>query len=86
MNYFGEIKKIANTIRHYSHGKKTYVSLNPNLTKEEAIEDARINKPQAAWSLWIGKDEPAKLFNNDFGTGTYAFTQTESIGYPTQKP
>ena len=85
MNYFGEIKKIANTIRHYSHGKKTYVSLNPNLTKEEAIEDARINKPQAAWSLWIGKDEPAKLFNNDFGTGTYAFTQTESVGYPTQK-
>lgn len=65
---------------------KTYICNNPNLTKEQAIEDARINRPQPAWSTWMGKDEPAKAFNNDFGVGTYAFTVDENVGYTTQKP
>lgn len=65
---------------------KTYICDNPNLTKEEALEDARKNRPQPAWSTWIGKDEPAKAFNNDFGVGTYAFTVDENVGYTTQKP
>ncbi len=65
---------------------KTYISTNPNLTKDEAIQEASKNKPQPAWSVWMGKDEPAKVFNNDYGVGTYAFTEKDNVGYTTQKP
>ncbi|WP_448539248.1 DNA methyltransferase [Schleiferia thermophila] len=64
---------------------KSYISKNPKLTKDEAIEFANKNRNQPAWSVWIGKEEIAKVFN-DYPVGTYAFTQTESVGYPTQKP
>jgi len=64
---------------------KTYICNNPKLTKEQAIEDANRNRPQAAWSVWIGKDELARAFN-DFPVGTYAYTEAEKVGYPTQKP
>lgn len=64
---------------------KTYICNNPKLTKEEALEHARENRPQPAWSTWIGKDEIAKAFN-DYGVGTYSFTAVEGTGYPTQKP
>jgi len=64
---------------------KTYICNNPKLTKEQAIEDANRNRPQAAWSVWIGKDELARAFN-DYPVGTYAYTEAEKVGYPTQKP
>ncbi len=55
------------------------------LSKEEAVEAANRDRPQAAWSVWIGKDELAKAYN-DYGVGTYAYTETENLGYATQKP
>ena len=64
---------------------KTYICNNPKLTKEQAIEEANRNRPQAAWSVWIGKDELARAFN-DYPVGTYAYTEAEKVGYPTQKP
>ncbi|MDP1715705.1 MAG: site-specific DNA-methyltransferase [Anaerolineales bacterium] len=64
---------------------KTYISSNPNLSKEDAIEDANENRPQTAWDVWMGKEDLATKFN-DIATGTYAYTQNESYGYPTQKP
>lgn len=65
---------------------KTYISDNPNFTKAEALADAREKRPQPAWSTWLGKDESAKAFNNDFGVGTYAFLTDENVSYTTQKP
>lgn len=65
---------------------QTYISSNPKLSKEEAIAEANNDRNQPAWSLWIGKDESAKAFNNDFGVGTYAFTEKENVNYATQKP
>ncbi|MFH1250245.1 MAG: DNA methyltransferase [bacterium] len=65
---------------------KTYISNNSSLIKEEAIEEARLKKPQPVWDTWIGKDNVAELFNNDFGIGTYAFKEDENVGYTTQKP
>lgn len=64
---------------------KSYVCSDPKLTKEQAIEFANKNRPQQAWSVWMGKRELAYEFN-DFPVGTYAYTEQESIGYPTQKP
>lgn len=64
---------------------KTYICDNPSLSKEKAIEDANKKRPQAAWSVWIGKGKLAKAFN-DNPVGTYAYTEAENIGYPTQKP
>jgi len=64
---------------------KTYICNNPDLTKEEAIDEANRNKPQTAWGVWIGKEKLAKEFN-DFPMGTYAYTEAEKLGYPTQKP
>jgi site-specific DNA-methyltransferase (adenine-specific)/adenine-specific DNA-methyltransferase len=64
---------------------KTYICNNPKLTKKQAIEEANRNRPQAAWSVWIGKDELARAFN-DYPVGTYAYTEAEKVGYPTQKP
>jgi len=64
---------------------KTYICDNPKLSKEEALEHAKENRPQPAWSTWIGKEEIAKAFN-DYGVGTYSFTSVEGTGYPTQKP
>jgi site-specific DNA-methyltransferase (adenine-specific)/adenine-specific DNA-methyltransferase len=64
---------------------KSYICQNPNLSKEEAIVDATKNRPQTAWSVWIGKETLAKEFN-DYPVGTYAYTAHEKIGYPTQKP
>ena len=71
-----------------SGGKKflnTYVSENPKHTKQQAIDHANENRNQPAWSLWIGKEEIAEVYN-DHAVGTYAFTVNESQGYPTQKP
>jgi len=64
---------------------KTYICDNPRLTKEQAIEEANQKRPQAAWSVWIGKENLAKAFN-DNPVGTYAYTKAEKTGYPTQKP
>lgn len=64
---------------------KTYISNNPTLTKEQAIEEANDVKGQTAWDVWMGKDELATAFN-DFPTGTYAYIESESSDYPTQKP
>lgn len=64
---------------------KTYISNDSNLSKEEAIEEANNNKNQPAWSVWIGKPEIAAPFN-DYGVGTYAYTEKENVGYTTQKP
>jgi adenine-specific DNA-methyltransferase len=64
---------------------KTYISENSNLSKEEAIEEANNTKNQPAWSVWIGKPEIAAPFN-DYGVGTYAYTEKENVGYTTQKP
>lgn len=64
---------------------KSYISKEPNHTKQQAIDFANENRNQPAWSVWIGKEEIATVFN-DNPVGTYAFTQTESVGYPTQKP
>ncbi|MBW7897558.1 Modification methylase DpnIIB [Candidatus Brocadiaceae bacterium B188] len=64
---------------------KSYISTNPNYSKIEAIEFANKTRPQQAWSLWIGKEELATVYN-DYAVGTYAYTETESLNYPTQKP
>ncbi|MEI6047589.1 MAG: site-specific DNA-methyltransferase [Bacteroidota bacterium] len=64
---------------------KTYVSKNPNHTKEEAIEEANRLRNHPVWSVWMGKDELGKVFNEN-GVGTYAFTEEENVGYSTQKP
>lgn len=64
---------------------KTYICNNPKLSKEAAIEEATKNRPQTAWSVWIGKEDLAQKFN-DHPVGTYAYTEHEKIGYPTQKP
>ncbi len=64
---------------------KTYISDNPSLSKEEAISEANNKKNQPAWSVWIGKSDIAKPFN-DHGVGTYAYTEKENVGYTTQKP
>ena len=64
---------------------KTYICNNSKLTKEQAIEEANCKRPQAAWSVWIGKESLAKAFNDNH-VGTYAYTKTEKTGYPTQKP
>lgn len=64
---------------------KTYICNNPKLTKEEAIAEANKNRPQSAWSVWIGKDDIAKSYG-DYGVGTYAYTEKENVGYATQKP
>jgi len=64
---------------------KSYISDDPNLTKEEVIALANANRPQQAWSVWIGKEELAFTFN-DYPVGTYAYTPQDSWGYPTQKP
>lgn len=64
---------------------KTYISSNPELSKEEAIIDANLKRPQSAWDVWIGKEELAEVFN-DYPVGTYAYTEDENVGYPTQKP
>ena len=79
---------------YYTRGKessggssylKTYVSRNPKLSKEEAIEEATKEKPQWVWDVWMGKKELAEAFN-DHPTGTYAYSSEDSVGYPTQKP
>jgi len=64
---------------------KSYISDNPNLTKEEVVALANANRPQQAWSVWIGKEDLAFMFN-DYPVGTYAYTPQDSYGYPTQKP
>jgi site-specific DNA-methyltransferase (adenine-specific)/adenine-specific DNA-methyltransferase len=64
---------------------KTYISKNPSFSKEEAIFEANIERPQPAWDVWIGKDKLAKAYN-DHPVGTYAYTKTGNVGYPTQKP
>jgi DNA modification methylase len=64
---------------------KTYICNNPRLSKEEAIRVATKNRPQTAWSVWIGKEDLAHKFN-DYPVGTYAYTEHEKVGYPTQKP
>lgn len=63
---------------------KTYLCEDPTLSKEEAIEKINSQKSIPAWSVWIGKDEIAKAYN-DYGVGTYAKTKY-STGYPTEKP
>ncbi|MFC1500565.1 DNA methyltransferase, partial [Candidatus Zixiibacteriota bacterium] len=64
---------------------KTYICRDASLSKEEAIKVANATRPQAAWSVWIGKDELARAYN-DQPVGTYAYTEAENVGYPTQKP
>ena len=64
---------------------KSYLSPDPNLSKEQVIELANKNRPQQAWSVWIGKKELAREFN-DYPMGTYAYSPRDSWGYPTQKP
>lgn len=96
----GYSKRITNALAkdkggwYYTRGKessggtgylKTYICTDPKLTKEEAIEQANKNRPQTAWDVWIGKDELAQEFN-DVPVGTYAYTEAENVGYPTQKP
>lgn len=79
---------------YYTRGKessggtkslKTYISRNSLLNKEEAIRDANETRPQTAWSVWMGKEDLAKAFN-DYPVGTYAYRKIENVGYPTQKP
>lgn len=64
---------------------KTYICKDPNKTKAEAVQWAINNRPQPIWDTWIGKPQIAKVYG-DFGTGTYAYTPTENVGYTTQKP
>lgn len=64
---------------------KTYICTDPSLSKEEAIVKATEDRPQTAWSVWIGKEDLAQKFN-DHPVGTYAYTVHEKFGYPTQKP
>ncbi len=63
---------------------KTYLCEDPTLSKEEAVEKINSEKNIPAWSVWVGKDEIAKAYN-DYGVGTYAKTKY-STGYPTEKP
>jgi site-specific DNA-methyltransferase (adenine-specific)/adenine-specific DNA-methyltransferase len=96
----GYSKRITNALVkdkegwYYTRGKessggndflKTYICNDSSISKEEAINIATKNRPQSAWDVWIGKEELAELFN-DFPVGTYAYTEVENIGYPTQKP
>lgn len=74
--------------RESSGGKnflKTYICEDSTVTKEEAIKIANEQRPQTAWSVWVGKEDLAKAFN-DYPVGTYAYTEREKTGYPTQKP
>ncbi|MCI9332349.1 MAG: site-specific DNA-methyltransferase [Oscillibacter sp.] len=64
---------------------KTYISEDPGLTKEEAVQAANRSRTQPVWSVWIGKKEIAEAYN-DYPVGTYAYTSQDSTGYPTQKP
>lgn len=64
---------------------KSYIATDPNLSKQEAIDYANKKRPQPAWSVWVGKKDLAKSFN-DFPVGTYAYSPKENVGYPTQKP
>lgn len=64
---------------------KTYICNNPNYSKDEAIAFANKSRKQPAWSVWIGKEEIAEVYN-DYPVGTYAYTSQDSTGYPTQKP
>jgi len=64
---------------------KTYICEDPTLSKDEAIARANEARPQPAWSVWMGKKELARSFN-DHPVGTYAYTKAEKVGYPTQKP
>ncbi len=64
---------------------KTYVCDNPNYTKQQAIDYANETRKQTAWSVWIGKKELAKAYN-DYPVGTYAYRANKSVDYPTQKP
>ena len=64
---------------------KSYISRDSTLSKDEVIEAANENRPQSAWSVWIGKEEIANVYN-DYPVGTYAYSKRESCGYPTQKP
>lgn len=68
-----------------SNWLKSYIVKNPNLTKQQAIDEANEKRPQPVWDVWIGKKDLAKEFN-DFPVGTYAYTAQEKVGYPTQKP
>lgn len=96
----GYSKRITNALVkdkngwYYTRGKessggsnylKTYICNNPKFTKEEAIEEANRKRPQSAWDVWMGKEELGEAFN-DVGVGTYAYTEIENVGYPTQKP
>lgn len=96
----GYSKRITNALVkdkdgwYYTRGKessggsgylKTYICTDPKLSKEEAIEVANKTRPQTAWDVWIGKEELAESFN-DLPVGTYAYTEIENVGYPTQKP
>lgn len=96
----GYSKRITNALAkdkkgwYYTRGKessggsnylKTYICDDPKLTKEEAIEEANRKRPQSAWDVWMGKEELGEAFN-DVGVGTYAYTEIENVGYPTQKP
>lgn len=74
--------------RESSGGKnclKTYICTDPNKTKDEAVQWATNNRPQPCWDTWVGKPQIAKVYG-DFGTGTYAYTPIENVGYATQKP
>ena len=64
---------------------KTYVCDNPNFTKQQAIDYANETRKQPAWSVWIGKKDLAKAYN-DYPVGTYAYRANKSVDYPTQKP
>jgi len=54
---------------------KTYICNNPRLSKEEAIREATKNRPQTAWSVWIGKEDLAHKFN-DYPVGTYYYSES----------
>ena len=64
---------------------KTYVCDNPDFTKQQAIDYANETRKQTAWSVWIGKKDLAKAYN-DYPVGTYAYRANKSVDYPTQKP
>ena len=68
-----------------SNWLKTYICDDHTFTKEQAIDYANLKRPQPVWDVWIGKKKLAKEFN-DYPVGTYAYTQKEKVGYPTQKP
>ena len=64
---------------------KTYICNDSKMTKDEAVKFANASRKQPVWSVWIGKNEIAREYN-DFPVGTYAYTKKDSTGYPTQKP